>query len=76
VSGLEPLKLIPKHELLSESAVKAVVKKLNTPMEKFPKILASDAQAKRLNAKPGNMIAISRHDPTGEYTYYRIVVPG
>jgi DNA-directed RNA polymerase subunit H (RpoH/RPB5) len=45
-------------------------------MEKFPKILASDAQAKRLNAKPGNMIAISRHDPTGEYTYYRIVVPG
>lgn len=73
---MEHLKLIPKHELLSESAVKAVVKKLNTPMEKFPKILASDAQAKLLNAKPGNMIAISRHDPPGEYTYYRIVVPG
>ena len=76
MSGLEPLKLIPKHELLSESAMKAIVKKLNTPIEKFPKILASDAQAKRLNAKPGNMIAISRRDPTGEYTYYRIVVPG
>ncbi len=73
---MEPLKLIPKHEVLSDSAAKAVAKKLNTPIDKFPKILTSDVQAKLLNAKPGNMIAISRHDPTGEYLYYRIVVPG
>ena len=73
---MEPLRLIPKHELLSDSAAKAVAKKLNTPIEKFPKIYASDPQAKGLGAKPGNMIAISRHDSTGEYAYYRVVVPG
>ncbi len=73
---MEPLNLIPKHELLSDTAAKAVSKKLDTPLEKFPKILASDVQAKLLNAKPGNVVAVSRQDPTGKYTYYRIVVPG
>ena len=76
MNGLEPRKLIPKHEMLSESAARAVAKKLNTPFDKFPKILSSDVQAKQLNAKPGSMIAISRQDPTGDYTYYRVVVPG
>ena len=51
-------------------------KKFNTPVEKLPKILESDAQAKRLGAKPGNVIAIERGDPTGKYTYYRLVVRG
>ena len=69
-------KLIPDHELLSASEVKKVSKKYGTPLEKFPKILESDPQAKKLNAKPGNLIAIHREDPTGEYTYYRLVVKG
>lgn len=69
-------KLIPDHELLSASDIKKVSKKYNTPLEKFPKILESDPQAKKLNAKPGNLIAIHREDPTGEYTYYRLVVKG
>lgn len=73
---MEPLCLIPKHEVLSEAAAKAISKKLNTPLEKFPKMPASDVQAKLLDAKPGDVIAISRHDPTGKYTYYRIVTPG
>ena len=69
-------KLIPDHELLSASEVKKVSKKYGTPLEKFPKILESDPQAKKLNAKPCNLIAIHREDPTGEYTYYRLVVKG
>ena len=68
--------LISKHELLSISEVKKVSKKFNTPLEKFPKILESDPQAKKLGAKPGNMIAIHRDDPTGSYTHYRLVVKG
>ncbi len=68
--------LIPKHELLSASEAKKVIKKYSTPLEKFPKVLESDPQAKRLGAKPGNLIAIGRKDPTGSYTYYRLVVKG
>lgn len=68
--------LIQKHELLSASEVKKVAKKYNTPLEKFPKILESDPQAKKLGAKPGNLIAVYREDPTSEYVYYRLVVKG
>jgi DNA-directed RNA polymerase subunit H (RpoH/RPB5) len=73
---LKTPKLIPEHELLSVGDVKKIMKKYNTPLEKFPKILESDPQAKKLNAKPGSLIAISREDPTGKYTYYRLVVKG
>lgn len=69
-------KLIPEHELLSAGDAKKIMKKYDTPLEKFPKILESDPQAKRLGAKPGTMIAINREDPTGKYMYYRLVVKG
>lgn len=69
-------KLIPEHELLSASDAKKVAKKYNVPLEKFPKLLESDPQCKRLGAKPGNLILIHREDPTGKYEYYRLVVKG
>ncbi|MGA2800417.1 MAG: DNA-directed RNA polymerase subunit H [Candidatus Micrarchaeaceae archaeon] len=69
-------KLIPEHRLLSVADAKKAMKKYSTPLEKFPKILESDAQVKKLGAKPGNLIAIDREDPTGKYTYYRLVVKG
>lgn len=69
-------KLISEHELLSASDAKKIIKKYDTPLEKFPKLLESDPQAKKLNAKPGSLIAIHRNDPTGTYTYYRLVVKG
>lgn len=68
--------LIPEHKLLSASDVKKIVKKYNTPLEKFPKIYETDPQAKMLEAKPGNVIVINRVDPTGSYTFYRLVVKG
>ena len=72
-----PLELIPEHSVLSESEMKKVMAKFSIPAKKFPKILDTDPQAKLLGAKPGNMIAISRKDPSGgKYTYYRIVVKG
>jgi DNA-directed RNA polymerase subunit H len=67
-------KLIPEHELLSASDVKKIVKEYSAALEKFPKILETDPQVKKLNAKPGNVIKVSRVDPTGSYTYYRLVV--
>lgn len=69
-------RLIPEHELLSASEAKKVIKKYNVPLEKFPKIYETDPQAKKLGAKPGNLIAVHREDPTGSYEYYRLVVKG
>ena len=68
--------MIPEHKLLSESEVKAVVKKYGIQLEKFPRILESDPQVQKLNAKAGRLIAIYREDPTGKYIYYRYVVRG
>ncbi len=68
--------LLVKHELLSESEAKAVSKKFNTPLDKFPKIFESDPQAQKLNAKPGSLIAIHREDPNEKYIYYRYVIKG
>ena len=66
--------LIPEHELVSASEANKIAKKFGVQLEKFPKILESDPQVKKLNAKPGQLIAIHREDPTGGYIYYRYVV--
>jgi len=66
--------LIPKHEILSEAEAKKACKKYNISLDKFPRVLETDVQAVKLKAKPGDLIAISRADPTGSYTYYRLVV--
>ncbi|MCW6160264.1 MAG: DNA-directed RNA polymerase subunit H [Candidatus Micrarchaeales archaeon] len=71
-----PRELIPEHELVSESDVKKLVKEYNIPLEKFPKIVASDVQVQKLGAKPGQLVRIKRRDPTGNYVYYRYVVQG
>jgi DNA-directed RNA polymerase subunit H len=68
--------IIPKHELLSESDAEKVIKKFNTSLDKLPKILESDQQALKLNAKIGQIIKISRNDGNVSYTYYRVVVKG
>lgn len=69
-------KLIPEHELLSVSDSKKAAKKYGVPYEKFAKMLETDPQARKLGAKPGNIIAIHMEDPTGSYIKYRLVVKG
>ena len=68
--------LNPKHDLLSEAEAKKVAKKYNITFDRFPKILETDPQVKALGAKPGDLVAIHREDPTGKYMYYRLVVEG
>ena len=68
--------LIPKHALLSESDTKKVAKKFNVAIDKFPKILESDPQAKKLKAQPGQLIEITRDEGSGDYISYRYVVKG
>ncbi len=67
--------LIPKHELLSDSDAKAVAKKFNVSIDKFPGILESDPQAMKLKAHQGQLIRIHRNDGT-DYICYRYVVKG
>ncbi len=68
--------LIPKHTIVSNSEAKKIAKRFNTTLDKFPKILESDPQVKKINAKVGDLIEIHRVDPTGKYIYYRLVVKG
>lgn len=71
---VSPIELIPEHELLDGSEVKKVLVKFRTSLDKLPKIYESDAQAIKLNAKQGSVIAVHRKDPTGDYIIYRLVV--
>jgi DNA-directed RNA polymerase subunit H (RpoH/RPB5) len=66
--------LVLEHEILSESEAKKVSKGLNTQIKKFPKIWKDDAQIVKKNPVAGQLVAIHRKDPTGKYTYYRVVV--
>ncbi len=66
--------LVLEHELLSESEAKGVSKRLNTPINKFPRISKEDPRILALKPEAGRLVAIKRNDPTGKYTYYRVVV--
>ncbi|MGC8571709.1 MAG: DNA-directed RNA polymerase subunit RpoH/Rpb5 C-terminal domain-containing protein [Candidatus Micrarchaeia archaeon] len=72
----KPSEIIPPHRLLSDNEAKKVLEKFNISPDKLPKILESDPQAIKLGAKAGQIIEIERHDPTGKYLYYRVVVKG
>ena len=67
--------LVPKHEILSKEEKKALLEKLNISEKQLPKIFESDPVIKVLNAKPGDVIKITRKSPSaGESIYYRIVI--
>ncbi len=66
--------LVPKHEILNEKEKKALLEKLEIQEKSLPKILESDPVVKIMNAKPGQVLRITRESPTaGETTYYRFV---
>ena len=67
--------LVPKHEVLSKKNAAEVFKNFNTRPELFPNILFTDPVVKELDAKPGDLLKITRKSGTsGESIYYRIVV--
>ncbi len=77
--------LIPPHELLTEEEGRAVLEELQTPVERLPKVLASDpglrTDAKFRAAKEageplaGRLVRIRRPSPTaGEAVAYRVII--
>ncbi|MEM2225495.1 MAG: DNA-directed RNA polymerase subunit H, partial [Candidatus Caldarchaeum sp.] len=66
--------LVPKHEVLSPAEAEELLKTLGVTADKLPYILPSDPMVKRLKAKVGDIIKITRRSETaGEAVYYRVV---
>ena len=69
--------MIPKHELLTREEAAQVLARFNSISSQFPYIQATDAIAKEIGAKPGDMVRVTRRSETaGSSTYYRYVVEG
>lgn len=62
---------------MTSEDVKELLKKYNVTKDKIPKIYEHDAAISTLNAKPGDVIKITRKSPTAGTTfYYRTVIEG
>jgi len=74
VNKIEDHYLIPKHSIVKEEEVPALLEKLNAPRDKLPVILKSDPAIKKLKPKKGDIIRIERNsDTAGRAVYYRVV---
>lgn len=69
--------IVPRHELLNDKQKDEVLKKFGITPRQLPRILDSDPMVKILNAKPGDIVKVTRKSATaGEAIYYRIVIKG
>jgi DNA-directed RNA polymerase subunit H len=67
--------LVPIHELLTDEETRSLFSSYNIMPEQLPKILASDAAARAIGAKAGNVVRIRRKSRTaGEAVAYRYVI--
>lgn len=67
--------LVPKHELVPGEEASEILKRYNSTPNQFPYMLATDAAAKEIGAKPGDFVKIVRRSETaGDGIYYRYVV--
>ncbi len=65
---------VPFHEIMGEKEAAEMLKEKGLGKENLPKVHADDPQVKRLGAKPGHILKISREDNGNKYEYYRLVV--
>ena len=67
--------LVPKHEILTKLEKKGILEGLGVSDTGLPKILLSDPAIQEMDAKPGDVVRITRKSQTaGETIYYRIIV--
>ncbi|MGI0092390.1 MAG: DNA-directed RNA polymerase subunit H [Nitrososphaerales archaeon] len=67
--------LVPKHEILTDEQKKQVLVEFNATENQFPYLFSIDPVVREIDAKPGDMVKITRvSDTAGETTYYRFVV--
>jgi len=67
--------MVPKHELLSKKEKEVLLNKLGVSIKELPKIFSDDPVIRKLEAKPGDVIRVTRKSSTaGQTFYYRVVV--
>ncbi|MDW8044070.1 MAG: DNA-directed RNA polymerase subunit H [Nitrososphaerota archaeon] len=63
-----------KHELLGRDEAEQVLQRYKANRNQLPKILTTDPVVKKMGARPGDIIKITRTSPTAGLTvYYRVV---
>lgn len=73
-AGIAKHNIIPKHSKLSEKDKQELLQSYNITMRELPKILVDDPGMHGLEAKPGDIIKITRKSATaGESAFYRCV---
>ena len=66
---------VPLHVILPEDEVKELLKRYNIVREQLPKIRNNDPACRVIDAKPGQVVKITRRSPTaGTATAYRLVI--
>jgi len=69
--------LVPKHEIVGTEEREKVLTEYRVQPYQLPRLKASDPAAKAIDAKPGDIVRITRESQTaGKYTSYRYVVEG
>ena len=67
--------LIPKHTKLTDRQKEKLLEEYKVSLKELPRILKSDPAVQSLDAKPGEVIKITRNSMTaGEISFYRVVV--
>ncbi len=67
--------LVPKHQILEEKEADAFLSRYNISKQQMPRIKKNDDAIKILNAKPGDIIRITRKSPLGGTApFYRVVM--
>ncbi len=66
--------LIPKHSKLSEKEKEKLLEKYNVSLKELPMVLKTDSSIANMDARPRDIIKITRKSPTGgEAIFYRVV---
>ena len=67
--------LTPKHVKVSEKEKASLLEKYSVTSKELPKILRTDAALREMDAKPGDVIKVTRNSPTaGESIFYRVII--
>jgi DNA-directed RNA polymerase subunit H len=69
--------LVPAYKIVGEEEVHDLITKYNIKRSQLPRMFSSDPIVKKISAKVGDIIEVTRKSQTaGTSKYYRVVVDG